>query len=75
MIIGTLKVTSDDGEVLTRIYPTIRTPTQRGLYVDFLSAIRGERDVPCSAEDARDALLVLEAVAKSLSEGGRVNLE
>lgn len=72
---GMLKVTSSDGEVQTRVYPTIHMPTRGGLCADFLEAIRGERDVPCSAEDARDALIILEAIARSLSEGGRVDLQ
>ena len=74
MDLGTLVTVSDNGQEVSKPYPTIRTPTWKGIYEDMALAIRGERDVPCSAEDARNGMRVYGAAMRSIEEGRRVEM-
>lgn len=64
---GTL-TTIIDGKPKRVLYPTAKAPTYVGYYSDFAEAMEGKRDVPVSAEDAKDVLRIIEAAVKSSKE-------
>jgi predicted dehydrogenase len=71
--LGTL-TTIVDGKPKREIYPTIKAPTYVGFYSDFALALDGKREVPITAEDARDVIKIIEAANKSSNEGRSITL-
>lgn len=55
-------------------YPTVLPATYVEYYRIFAKAIRGEGEVPVTAEDARDVLQIIELAKQSSKEGRTIDV-
>lgn len=71
---GTLTVAGEGGKFEKKTYPSVKPVTYVEFYRTFAKALRGDGNVPVSAEEGRDLLRILEAAQKSDREGRKVTL-
>lgn len=69
---GTL-TTWEAGKPKPITYPTVAPPTYTEYYRVFARALKGKGQVPCSPEDARDVLRIIEQALLSSKEGRTVD--
>lgn len=73
---GVLTTTAGDGSgrMERRVRPTVEPKTYVEFYRILGKALRGEGEVPVSAEEGRDLLVIIEAAERSSREGRKVVL-
>ena len=66
--------TDESGEMVRKVYPTVKPPTYTSFYRAVAAALKEDNDVPVKPEDARDVLRIIEAAQMSSVEGKTVDM-
>jgi len=73
---GSLSRVSDIGEVEVSPYPTVAAPTYLELYRRLAQALESQKqeDIPVSAQEAKNVLVIIEAIQESARTGREISL-